>query len=60
MWCWYAVDSLCNPSPCPAPRLLAQFFQQNNDQNYNDMITFAMFMIAMYAIYQGFATVLKI
>lgn len=48
------------PCPCPAPLFLAQFFQQNNDQNYNDMITFAMFMIAMYAIYQGFATVLKV
>jgi len=36
-----------------------KFFQQGN-QNQQDMINFAMIMIALYAVYQGFSSVITL
>lgn len=36
-----------------------KFFQQN-DSNYNDMLSFAIIMVAMYAVFQGFSAVITL
>lgn len=50
-----------DPSISPCISSARQFFQNNQAQeNRQDMITFAMIALAMYAVFQGFSTVIKL
>mmetsp|Transcript_25278 Transcript_25278/g.54939 ORF Transcript_25278/g.54939 Transcript_25278/m.54939 type:complete len:286 (-) Transcript_25278:1015-1872(-) len=37
-----------------------KFFQQNNNQQQNDMITFCMIVAALYVVYKGFSVVVQL